>query len=230
VYGRTQSSYSCSYSCFLSSSFFPLPPNLPSRYLLSLSFSFFVFCLSPLCTYPLLFWARFHCQPCSTTTVSVQSHRPRSLHCESPSGKEGKKGKHRREEEGSTHAHAYACGRGDIYARLTNQARRSQAASSAARATINSPLLLSSPEAPLYARTRSHPTLFSSLSSSSSTIWNTSFSLSFSLGFYLRTFSVLSRTTRAFLPHLDSKGCEGRREGLPSRKSAALMRARRHAV
>lgn len=86
---RARSSRSCSYSCFLSSSLFS-PTSPPSRHLLAFLSSLFVFYLSPLCTYPLLFWARFHCQPPSTTTGpgAVTSSSPPPRVSERKRGKE----------------------------------------------------------------------------------------------------------------------------------------------
>lgn len=77
--------------------------------------------------FPLLVTTTISITTSTTTTVSIRSHRRRSLRRGSPRGKERKTGRWReeREEERGTHAYARACGRSDIYARSTNQARRS---------------------------------------------------------------------------------------------------------
>ena len=143
---------------------------------LSPSFSFFVFYLSPLCTHTLSpFLDSFHCQPPST----LPSRCSHIVTCESPSGKEGKRGKHRRKEKRIKYAHA--CGRGDIYERPTNQAHRSQRLRRRGKRQLIRRFCLShrpsSRGAPLCASSR----ILSCSPFSSSMIWNTFFSLSLSL-------------------------------------------------
>lgn len=94
----------------------------PSHHLPSLFSSLFIFHLSPLYTYPLLFWARSHCQPPSTTAaasgaVTSSSQPPRAASLRAEERDREHRREREKEEEGSTHAHACACGRAVIYTR-----------------------------------------------------------------------------------------------------------------
>lgn len=139
---------------------------------------------------------------------------------------EKKSGEGKREDP---HTHTHACGRRDIYARSTNQAPQIVAASSAARATINSPLLLSAPLLPVPHCVHNPllpppPPLFCRPALRFGTSYRFSLFLFLSLlprlGLYLYVF--------CFIGPLQCPFCVVREEGPrvgPSRKSAALIRA-----
>lgn len=135
------------------------------------------------------------------------------------------------EEEGPMRVHACACGHGDIYARSTNQVRRSQQLRRRRERQLIRRFCSpgsSSLGAPLYARTtaRIQPSLPPTLPSFLILRDSGHFSLS---PFWILSPRVLfyREPLGPFLPRFDSMEGMG---GLPTRKSAALMRARRHAV